>query len=161
MTHSLTDFPRLLEALVSIKKETKGLWEKVINERALPQKRLVPMCLEHTQLSCVLAPTQDLVWLRSVFALCQRKVVPGTLASALGHPAHPGHRPRLGSILPPPPACTLKKSPCWQGGFSVLAGCSPMEEALRALSWTLRWGLPTRTYMVFAIGESACQYQWP
>lgn len=42
-----------------------------------------------------------------------------------------------------------------------MAGCSPIEEALRALSWTLGWDLPTWTYMVCVIGESACQYQWP
>lgn len=118
------------------------------------------MCRDHTQQPWVLAPTQDLVGLRLVFALYQKEVVPGTLASALVHPQaqarlHPASSPT--SL----PACALEKSPCQQGGFSAVAGCSPMEDTLRAFSWTLGWGLPTRTYVVCVIGESACQYQWP
>lgn len=102
LTHLLISFPTLLKAFVSNEKETKGLWEKVMNKRALPQKRPIPLSCERPQQP----PTQNRVWLRPAFALCQGEGVPGALAFALSHPAlpqstGPGWAPsRLPSHLP-------------------------------------------------------------
>lgn len=86
MTPTPTNFPRSLKALVSIQKGIKGLWEKMMNVRARPvaQGRPVPVCYEHTPRSLV-------AWLQLKALICagQREVVPGALASALGHPARP------------------------------------------------------------------------